>query len=57
MEINGGTVDRGDMAQVNVFSKKNKKGKWEFYVVPDLPASDRDQNKPPDRAVKGGREE
>ncbi|MGE3993130.1 type II CRISPR RNA-guided endonuclease Cas9, partial [Pseudorhodoplanes sp.] len=26
--VNGGTVDRGDMARVDVFRKKNKKGKW-----------------------------
>lgn len=37
VELRGGTVDRGDMARVDVFRKKNKKGKWEFYVVPIYP--------------------
>jgi CRISPR-associated endonuclease Csn1 len=37
VEINGGTVDRGEMARVDVFRKQNKKGKWEFYVVPIYP--------------------
>ena len=37
VELNGGTVDRGEMARVDVFRKKNKKGKWEFYVVPIYP--------------------
>jgi CRISPR-associated endonuclease Csn1 len=31
------TVDRGEMARVDVFRKKNKRGVWEFYVVPIYP--------------------
>ena len=57
VELNGGTVDRGDMARVDVFRKKNKKGKWEFYVVPIYPHQIATMEKPPDRAVKGGGEE
>jgi CRISPR-associated endonuclease Csn1 len=54
VEISGGTVDRGDMARVDVFRKKNKKGKWEFYVVPIYPHQIATMHSPPDRAVKGG---
>jgi len=55
IEINGGAVDRGDMARVDVFRKKNKKGKWEFYVVPIYPhqiADEEDWPKPPTQAVQ-----
>jgi CRISPR-associated endonuclease Csn1 len=51
VEVNGGTVDRGDMARVDVFRKKNKKGKWEFYVVPIYPHQIATMELPPDRAV------
>ena len=51
VEINGGTVDRGDMARVDVFRKKNKKGKWEFYVVPIYPHQIATMDTPPNRAV------
>jgi len=37
IELHGGTVDRGDMARVDVFRKAGKKGKWEYYVVPIYP--------------------
>lgn len=52
--LNGGTVDRGDMARVDVFRKRNRKGKWEFYVVPIYPHQIATMDYPPDRAVKGG---
>lgn len=52
--VNGGTVDRGDMARVDVFRKKNKKGKWEFYAVPIYPHQIATMDGPPNRAVKGG---
>ncbi|ABD90012.1 CRISPR-associated endonuclease, Csn1 family [Rhodopseudomonas palustris BisB18] len=51
VEINGGTVDRGDMARVDVFRKKNKKAVWEYYVVPIYPHQIVALNDPPDRAV------
>ena len=57
VELSGGTVDRGEMARVDVFRKKNKKGKWEFYVVPIYPHQIAIMEEPPDRAVKGGGEE
>jgi CRISPR-associated endonuclease Csn1 len=52
--LNGGTVDRGDMTRVDVFQKKNKKDKREFYVVPIYPHQIAKMETPPDRAVKGG---
>lgn len=51
VELSGGTVDRGDMARVDVFRKKNKKGKWEFYVVPIYPHQIATMEEPPNRAV------
>jgi CRISPR-associated endonuclease Csn1 len=51
VQINGGTVDRGDMARVDVFRKKNKKGKWEFYVVPIYPHQIAIMDTPPTKAV------
>lgn len=57
VELNGGTVDRGDMARVDVFRRKNKKDRWEFYVVPIYPHQIVTMERPPDHAVKGGGEE
>lgn len=51
VEVNGGTVDRGDMARVDVFRKRNKKGKWEFYVVPIYPHQIAMMETPPSRAI------
>lgn len=49
--VNGGTVDRGDMARVDVFRKQNKRGKWEFYVIPIYPHQIATLAEPPSRAV------
>lgn len=51
VEINGGTVDRGDMARVDMFRKKNKKGKWEFYPIPIYPHQIATMETAPNRAV------
>jgi CRISPR-associated endonuclease Csn1 len=51
VELNGGTVDRGDMARVDVFRKRNRKGKWEFYPVPVYPHQIARMELPPNRAV------
>ncbi len=51
VEINGGTVDRGDMARVDVFRRKNKKGAWEFHVVPIYPHQIIALESPPNKAV------
>lgn len=55
--LNGGTVDRGDMARVDIFRKKNKKGKWEFYAVPIYPHQIATMETPPNRAVVAYRNE
>jgi CRISPR-associated endonuclease Csn1 len=52
--LNGGTVDRGDMARVDVFRRANKKRKWEYLVVPIHPHQIATMDSPPNRAVKGG---
>jgi CRISPR-associated endonuclease Csn1 len=51
VKINGGTADRGDMARVDVFRKKNTKGKWEFYVIPIYPHQIATMEEPPNQAV------
>jgi CRISPR-associated endonuclease Csn1 len=51
VEINGGTVDRGDMARVDVFRRRNKKGTWEFHVVPIYPHQIVSLEFPPNKAV------
>jgi CRISPR-associated endonuclease Csn1 len=51
VEINGGTVDRGDMARVDVFRRRNKKGAWEFHVVPIYPHQIVSLEFPPNKAV------
>lgn len=35
--VRGGTADRGEMVRVDVFSKPNRKGKDEWYLVPIYP--------------------
>ena len=52
--LNGGHVDNADMVRVDVFTKPNKKGKDEFYLVPIYrhQVVDRKQwSQPPNRAV------
>ncbi len=51
VEISGGTVDRGDMARVDVFRRKNKKGAWDFHVVPIYPHQIVALESPPNKAV------
>jgi len=51
IELNGGTVDRGDMARVDVFRRKSKKGAWEFHVVPIYPHQIVALESPPNKAV------
>lgn len=60
IEINNGAVDRGDMARVDVFRKKNKKGKVGYYLVPIYPHQIADPRKwpePPSRAIVAHKEE
>lgn len=58
--INGGTVDRGDMARVDVFKKTNRKGKTGFYLVPIYPhqiANPQTWPDPPSQAIVAHKEE
>ncbi|WP_036283956.1 type II CRISPR RNA-guided endonuclease Cas9 [Methylocystis sp. ATCC 49242] len=48
------TVDRGEMARVDVFRKANRKGKYEYYLVPIYPHEIATMETPPMRAVQGG---
>jgi CRISPR-associated endonuclease Csn1 len=57
VRINGGAVDRGEMARVDVFRKKNAKGKWEFFVVPIYPHQIATMEEPPANYVRGGVDE
>ncbi len=57
VEVNGGTVDRGDMARVDVFRKKNGRGKWEYYVVPIYPHQITMEERPPIKFVRGATDE
>lgn len=54
VRVRGGTADRGDMVRVDVFSKPNKKGVAQFYLVPIYPHQIADFGSfptAPDRAV------
>lgn len=58
--IRGGAAERGEMVRVDVFRKKNKRGKWEYYLVPIYPHQVADAEgwpKPPNRAIQGGKDE
>lgn len=58
--IRDGAADRGEMVRVDVFRKKNKNGKWEFYLVPIYPhqvADKEDWPNPPNRIVQNGKDE
>ncbi|MFN0044710.1 MAG: type II CRISPR RNA-guided endonuclease Cas9 [Alphaproteobacteria bacterium] len=57
IELRGGTVDRGEMARVDVFRRKNKKGKWQYFVVPIYPHQIATMETPPDRIVKSATDE
>lgn len=48
------TVDRGEMARVDVFRKANNKGKYEYYLVPVYPHEIATLETPPMRAIQGG---
>ncbi len=60
IEINGGAVDRGDMARIDVFKKSNKKDKVGYYLVPIYPHQVANPQKwpdPPNRAIVAHKEE
>lgn len=54
VRVRGGTADRGEMARVDVFTKANKRGKREFYLVPIYPHQIADRTAwsiPPNKAA------
>lgn len=52
-----GSVDRGEMARVDVFRKANAKGVWQFYMVPIYPHDIAMRDSPPMRAVTANKPE
>jgi CRISPR-associated endonuclease Csn1 len=57
IRLNGGAVDRGEMARVDVFRKANKKGVWQYYLVPIYPHEIATMDAPPMRAVVAYKDE
>lgn len=60
VEVRGGAADRGEMVRVDVFRKPNRRGEWEFYLVPVYPHQVADQKTwpaPPNLAVPGDKPE
>jgi CRISPR-associated endonuclease Csn1 len=58
--VRDGAADRGEMVRVDVFRKKNKKGAWEYFLVPIYPHQVADRELwplPPNRAVAAFKEE
>lgn len=58
--VRGGTADRGEMVRVDVFTKPNKRGKDEFYLVPVYPhqvMNKKEWPQPPMRAVVAYKDE
>jgi CRISPR-associated endonuclease Csn1 len=51
VRLGGGTVDRGEMARVDVFRKANKKGKFQYFLVPIYPHEIATMDAPPMRAA------
>jgi CRISPR-associated endonuclease Csn1 len=54
VRLNGGTVDRGEMARIDVFTKPNRHGRDEFFLIPIYPHEIATLPSPPDRAIQGG---
>jgi len=58
--VRGGVAERGNIVRVDVFSKMDKKGKKEWYLVPIYRHQVMDRKKwpmPPDRAIVAGKDE
>ena len=56
IHVRGGLAGNGNMVRTDVFAKKNKKGKEEFYLVP-VYVTDTIKNKLPNKAVVQGKPE
>jgi CRISPR-associated endonuclease Csn1 len=60
VRVRGGTADRGEMVRVDVFSKPNRRGKLEWYLVPIYPHQVMNRKgwpQPPMRAVVAYKDE
>jgi CRISPR-associated endonuclease Csn1 len=58
--VRGGAADRGEMIRVDVFTKPNRRGVLEYFLVPVYPHQVFDKVRwpaPPDRAVVAGKPE
>lgn len=55
--VRDGAVDRGEMARVDVFRKQNKKGVWQYYLVPIYPHQIVEMDTPPSRACTAFKDE
>jgi CRISPR-associated endonuclease Csn1 len=49
--VRDGAVDRGEMARVDVFRKANKKGIWQYFLIPIYPHQIAQMDTPPMQAV------
>ena len=62
VDVRGGSADRAEMVRVDVFTKPNRKGVEQYYLVPvyrnDVYNNDGTlKDNPPNRAVQGGKRE
>ncbi len=55
--VREGAVDRGEMARVDVFRRMNKKGIWQFFLVPVYPHQIATFELPPSKAAAGATQE
>jgi CRISPR-associated endonuclease Csn1 len=58
--VREGAAERGEMVRVDVFRKQNKRGAWEFYLVPIYPHQIADKEtwpRPPNKAISAFKEE
>jgi CRISPR-associated endonuclease Csn1 len=55
--VRGGTADRGDMVRVDVFTRLNKKGENQFFLVPVYVHEVATLDAPPVRAVQANTDE
>ncbi len=57
VSVRGGSADRGVMARVDVFEKKDAKGRVKYYLVPVYPHQIARSSAPPNRAVDARKDE
>jgi CRISPR-associated endonuclease Csn1 len=51
--VREGAVDRGDMARIDVFRKRTRKGQWNYFLIPVYPHEIAQRDSPPSRCVPG----